>query len=83
MDLSGGANYNGIVTDIRRRAGKILRIVNIYNQRNMQSEERQSQKFNWQRVIPEGGTVHMGDINARSSPWDLRCCVQQNAPCWD
>jgi hypothetical protein len=39
-DLSRGANDDVIVTDVRRRGEKISRIVNIYDQRDAQSEAR-------------------------------------------
>jgi hypothetical protein len=50
-DLSRGAYDNVIVTDIRRRREMITSIVNIYDQRETQSGERQPRKVNCQRVI--------------------------------
>jgi len=44
--LSRGGNDDGIVTDAMRRGEMITVIVNIYNQRHMQSGERQAQKVN-------------------------------------
>ena len=82
-DLSRGANDDVIVTDIRRRGEKITRIVNIYDQRDTQSGERQARKLNWQRVLLQGATVLTGDINAHRSRWDPRCDVQRNAAFWE
>jgi hypothetical protein len=82
-DLSRGAHDDVIVTDVRRRGEKITWIVNVYDQRDTQSGERQAQKVNWQTVIPQGGTVLTGDFNAHSSRWDPRCCAQRNAPFWE
>jgi hypothetical protein len=72
-DLSRVANDDVIVNDVLSRGEMITRIFNIYDQRDTQSGERQARKLNWQRVIPQGGTVLPGDINAYSSWWDLRC----------
>jgi len=65
-DLSRGANDNVIVTDVTRRGEKIPRIVNVYDQRDTLSGQRQAQKVNWQSVIGQGGTVLLGDSNAHS-----------------
>jgi len=75
---SSGANGDVIVTEVRGRREKITRIVNIYNQRNTLSGERQARKLNRQRVIWHGGTVLAGEINAHSSWWDPRCRMQRN-----
>jgi len=82
-DLSRGANDNVIVTHIRSTGEKIMRIVNIHDQRDTQSGERQTGKLNWQRVIRHGGTVHAGDFNAHSGWWDPRCRLQRNATSWE
>jgi len=83
MDLSRGAQDDVIVTDVRRRGEKRTRIVNVYDQRDTQSGERQAQKLNWQSVIRQGGTVLVGDFNAHSSQWDPRCRTQRNAAFWE
>jgi hypothetical protein len=67
-DLSRGANDDVIATDVRRRGEKITRIVNIYDQKDALSRDRESpaRKLIWQRVIRQGGTVLAGDFNAQS-----------------
>jgi len=82
-DFSRGANDNVIVTDVRRRGEKITRIVNVYEQTDTQSGERQAQKVNWQSVIWQSGTVLTGDCNAHSSQWDQMCHAQRNAAFWE
>jgi len=82
-DLSRGAHDDVIVTDVRRRGEKITRIVNVYDQRDTQSGERQAQKVNWQSVVRQGGTVLAGNFNAHSSRWDPRCRAQRNASFWE
>jgi hypothetical protein len=84
-DLSRGANNDVIATDIRRRGEKVTRIVNIYDQKDSQSGERErlARKRNWQRVIWQGGTVVAGDFNAHSKRWDPRCLVQWDAAFWE
>ena len=78
-DLSRGAHDDVIVTDVRRRGEKIMWIVNVHDQRDTQSGERQAQKVNWLSVIRKGGTALVGDCNAHSSRWDRRCHAQRNA----
>jgi len=51
MDLSRRANDDFIVTDGDMRGENITRIVNIYDQSDMQSAERQARKLNRQGVI--------------------------------
>jgi len=41
-DLSRGANDNVIAPDVRRRGAKIMRIVDVYDQKNAQSGERET-----------------------------------------
>ena len=81
-DLSRGANDAVIATDVRRGGETITRIVNIYDQEDMRSEERPVWKLNWQRVIRQGGTVLAGDFNAHSTGWDPRCQVKRDAKFW-
>ena len=68
-DLSRGANDDGIATDVQRRGEKITRIVNIYDQKDVQlgERERPAQMLNWQRVILQCGTVFAGDITDDST----------------
>jgi len=40
-DLSRGANDDVITTDVRRRGEKTTRIINVYNQKDVQSGERE------------------------------------------
>jgi hypothetical protein len=84
-DLSRGASDDVIASDVRRRGEKLTRIVNIYNQHNTQSGERErlTRKLNWKRVIPPGGTVLAGNFNAHSKRWDPRCQVHWNAAFWE
>jgi len=83
MDFSRGANDNVIVTDVRTRGEKITRIVNVYDQRDTQSGERQAQTVNCQTFIRQGGTVHAGDFNPHSSRGDPRCQALRNAAFWE
>ena len=84
IDLSRCANDNVTVTDVRRRGETITRIVNIYDQKDTQSGERErpARKLKWQRVMRQGSTVLAGDFNAHSSRWDPECQVQRNAMLW-
>jgi len=63
-DLCRGANEDAIATDARRRGEMTMRIIDAYNQRNMQLEARSAQKLNRWRGIRQGGTVVAGDFNA-------------------
>jgi hypothetical protein len=65
-DLSRGANDDVIGSDVRRRGEKMMRIVNVYAQRDEQSGEKPAQKLNWQRLRRKGRTVLAGDFNAHS-----------------
>jgi len=82
-DVSRGANDDVVTTEVSRRRGTIIRIVNVYNQWNTPQGERPAWKLNWQRVLQQGGTVLTGDLNAHSIQWDPRCQVQQNAAFWE
>jgi hypothetical protein len=46
MDSSPGAKDDVIVTDMKITGEKIMRVVNICDQRDTQSGERQEQKWN-------------------------------------
>jgi len=49
--LCRGANDNVIVTDVMRRGEKMTRVINIYDQRDVQTRERQARKMNCSRII--------------------------------
>jgi hypothetical protein len=50
-ELSRGAYDDVMVTDIRRRGEKMTRIINGYDQRDVQTGERRARKLNWHRAI--------------------------------
>jgi hypothetical protein len=81
-DLSRGANEDVIATDVRRRGERIMRMVNIYDQKNTHSGERPARKLDWRRVNRQGSTVFSGEFNAHSIRWDPRCQVQRHAAFW-
>jgi len=84
-DLSRGANNDVNVTNVKRRVEKIMRAINIYDQRDVQTRVRQARKINWSRIIRqrEGGTILAGDYNAHSHSWDPRCKEQHDATLWE
>jgi len=49
--LSRGANDDVMVTDVRRRGENMTRIINVYDQRDVQTGERRARKLNWHRAI--------------------------------
>jgi len=71
------------MTDVRRRAEKMTSIVNVYDQREMQSGERQAHQVNWQSVIWKRGNNLAGNFSANSSQWDPRCRAQRNPAFWE
>jgi len=82
-DLCRGVNNDVIVTDVRGRGVKRTRIVNVYDQRDTHSGERQVQKTNWQSIIRQGKTVLGGDFTSHSSRRDPMCHAQNNAALWE
>ena len=57
-----------------------MRIINVYDQRHVQTGERRARKLNWHRAIRQGGsTIIPGDMNAHSRRWDPRCREQWDA----
>jgi len=82
-DLSRGANEDVIVTDVRTRGERIMRIVNIYDQKNTHSGERPARKSDWPRVIRQGSTNLAGDCKAHGIQWKPRCQVQWDAEFWE
>jgi len=82
-NLRQGANHDVIATDVRTGGERIMRIDEVYDQRNTQSGERPARKLHWQKVILQGTTVFAGDSNAHSVQWDPRCQVQWDAAFWE
>jgi hypothetical protein len=84
-DLSRGANDDVIVTDVKRRTEKMTRVINIYDQTDLRTREREARKINWSRIIRQrgGGTILAGDFNAHSRGWDPRCKEQYDATFWE
>jgi endonuclease/exonuclease/phosphatase (EEP) superfamily protein YafD len=83
-DLSRGANDVVMVTDVKRTGEKLTRIINVYNQRDVQTGERRARKIKWHRAIRQGGgTIIAGDINAHSPRRVPRCRGQRNAKFWE
>jgi hypothetical protein len=83
-DLSRGANDDVMVTDVKRRGEKMTRIINVYDQRDVQTGERRARKLNWHRAIRQrGGKIIAGDMNAHSRRWDPRCREQRDATFWE
>jgi len=83
-DLSRSANDDVMVTEIKRRGEKITRIINVSDQRDIQTGQRWARKLNWHRAIPQGGgTIIAGDMNAHRRRWDLRCREQRDATFWE
>ena len=72
--LSRGANDNVIVTDVKGRGARMMSMIHIYDQSEMQTGVRQARKINWSRIIHQrGGTIFAGDFNAHSRRWDPTC----------
>jgi len=82
-ECSRGANDDVIATDVRRRAERIKRFVNVYDQKNTHSGERLARKLNWQSLIRQGSTVLARDFNGHSPRWDPRCQMQRDAVFWE
>ena len=66
--LHRGANDDVIATEVRRKGEQKTRIVNVYNQKDAQSGERErlARKLNCDRVIRQGDTVLAGDFHPHS-----------------
>jgi len=84
-DLSRNAGEDVIVVDIKSRAEKMIRIVNIYDQKARETGERPVITLDWQKVIRQGGrgTVLAGHFNSHSQPWDLKCTEWREAAYWE
>jgi hypothetical protein len=50
-DLRRGANDDPMVTDVKRRGEMMMRMINVYNQRDIQTGERWARKLIWHRAI--------------------------------
>ena len=74
-----------IVVDIKRRAGKMTRIVSIFDWREGELGERPARRLDWQRIIRQrgGGTVLAGDFNTHSQRRDPRCTERRDATYWE
>jgi hypothetical protein len=83
-DLSRGMNDDVMVTDVKRRGEKMMRIINVYDQRDVQTGERQARMLNWYTAIRQGGgTIILCDMNTQSKRWDLRYSEQHDATFWE
>jgi hypothetical protein len=67
-------NDDVILTDVQTRGEKMTRVINICDQRDLQTRERQARNINWSSIIQEGGggTILAGDFNAHSRRLDPR-----------
>jgi len=66
-DLSRGANDDVMVTVVKRRGEKMTRIINVHDQKDVQTGERRARKLNWHRAIRKGGgTIIAANMNAHS-----------------
>jgi endonuclease/exonuclease/phosphatase family metal-dependent hydrolase len=84
-DLSRNTGYDVIVVDITKRREKMIRIVNIYDQKARETGERPVRSLDWQKVIRQGGggTVLAGDFNAHRQRWAPRCTERTEATYWE
>jgi len=70
-DLSRAAHDDVMVTHVKRRGEKMTRIINVYDQTDVQTAERQVSKRNWPRAIGQRGSIMIvGDMNVHSRRWD-------------
>jgi len=74
-DWNKSAGDDLIVVHTKRKGEKLIRIVNIYDQRATETGERPARRLNWQKIMRQGGggMVLAGDFNAHSQLWDPRC----------
>jgi hypothetical protein len=84
-DMSRVGNDNVIVPDDNRSGAKIARVINMYDQRDVLTGERQARKINWSRISRQrgGGTILGGDFNARSRRYDPRCNEHRDRTFWE
>jgi hypothetical protein len=83
-ELSTGANEDVVVTDGIRRGETIRRIINVYDQCDIQTGERGARKQNWHSAIQVGGgTIIVDNMNTYSRRWNPRCREQHNATFWE
>jgi hypothetical protein len=64
-----------IVVDINRWGEIMIRIVNIYYQREAETGERPARRLNWPMITRQGGGGELPSetFNGHSQLWDLRC----------
>jgi len=62
----------------------MMRIINIYDRRDVRTGERPASKINWSRIIQQReGTILAGDFNAHSRRWNPRSKEQWDATFWE
>jgi len=62
----------------------MTRMINIYDQTDLQTSESHPRKIDWHHIIWHGGgTILAGDMNAHSCRWDPRCKQQHDATFWE
>jgi hypothetical protein len=82
-NLSRGANEDDMVTDVTSRGEKMVRRLNVYDQRDVQTGGRRAWKLNWHRAISQGGgTIMVCNRNAPRQRWDLGCREQRDGMFW-
>jgi len=83
-DLNRDANPDVMVTDVKRKVEKMMRIINDDDQRDIQTAERRARQLKWHTAIRQKeGTIIVGGINAHSRRWDPKCREQHNAAFWE
>jgi hypothetical protein len=83
-DVSSGVKDDVMVTDVKTRGKKLTRIINVYDQRDVQTREISARKPNWHRAIQRGvGTIIAGDMNSQSRRWGPRCREKRDAMFWE
>jgi len=83
-DLSKGAKDDVIVIDDKRTGDEMTKMINIYNESDLQTVVRQARKINWPKIIRQGGsTILVGSMHAHSSRWDPRCKGQHDGTFWE
>jgi hypothetical protein len=65
------------------RGERIMRIVNVYDQKKTHSGERLARKLDCQTVVRQRSTILAEDFNAHSIRWDPRCQVQGDVAFWE
>jgi len=79
-DLTRGVNDDVVAIETKRSREKMTRIINGYDQRDMQSGESPASKVNSQNVIQQGGgTVLVSNWNTHSQRWDPKYTERRDA----